>query len=181
MLQHHGPQHGKTWGRWVQCSSTSSPPLHRPHPHSLKCRAAVVGKAQCERESGFTAEAEKLLDEHLGGWEKESWGSGSFVGGHILEAVGWEGILQWSGQASPTPHTPHHFPLKSKCRGTSPGRSGSVAQCLSRQAVTALGCSPARLHGPLLAQAHPVWNGLTKVRQPTPSGQTGAPFLWAQP
>ena len=70
--------------------------------------------------------------------------------------------------------SPCHIPLKSKCRGTSPGRSGSVAQRLGRQAVTALGHGPARLAGPLLTSAHPVWPGLTGVRQPTPSGQAGA-------
>lgn len=84
--------------------------------------------------------------------------------------VGRAGILQWRGKASP----PCHIPLKSKCRGTSPGRSGSVAQRLGRQAVTALGRSPARLAWPLPTPAHPVWPRLTGVRQPTPSGQAGA-------
>lgn len=46
------------------------------------------------------------------------------------------------------PLYPHHISLKSKCRGTSPGRSGSVAQRLGRQAVTALGHSPACLAWP---------------------------------
>lgn len=54
--------------------------------------------------------------------------------------------------------SPCHIPLKSKCRGTSPGRSSNVAQRLGRQAVTALGHSPACLAWPL----------------PTPSG----PGLW---
>lgn len=27
MLQHHGPQHGNRWGRWVQCSSSTFPPF----------------------------------------------------------------------------------------------------------------------------------------------------------
>lgn len=70
--------------------------------------------------------------------------------------------------------SPCHFPLISKRRGTSPGRSGSVAQRLGRQAVTALGHRPARLAWPLPTPAHPVWPRLTGVRKPTPSGQAGA-------
>lgn len=78
----------------------------------------------------------------------------------------------YDGEGKPVP--PRHIPLKSKCRGTSPGRSGSVAQRLGRQAVTALGHSPARLAWPLPTPAHPVWPRLTGVRQPTPSGQARA-------
>ncbi|CAL8286632.1 unnamed protein product [Lota lota] len=73
------------------------------------------------------------------------------------------------GKAGP----PCHIPLKSKCRGTSPGRSGSMAQRLGRQAVTALGRGPARL-ALTHPSPHPVWPGLTGVSQPAPSGQAGA-------
>ena len=48
-----------------------------------------------------------------------------------------------------------------------------MAQCLGRQAVTALGRGPARL-APTRPSPHPVWPGLTGVSQPTPSGQAGA-------
>lgn len=163
----------------MQCSSTSPPsttstastPIHSNAGQQWWEKHSVRGSL------GSRLKLKSCWTSIWGAEKKESWGSRILVGGHILEAVGWEGILQWSGEASPTAHTPPHIPLKSKCRGTSPGRSGGVAQCLSRQAVTALGWSPARLHGPLLAQAHPVWTGLTGVRRPTPSGQSGALFL----
>lgn len=43
------------------CSVAAQPP-----PFPPKCEAAVVGMAQCEREPGFMAETEKLLEGHLG-------------------------------------------------------------------------------------------------------------------
>lgn len=43
------------------CSVAAQPP-----PSPPKCEAAVVGMAQCEREPGFMAETEKLLEGHLG-------------------------------------------------------------------------------------------------------------------
>lgn len=57
--------------------------------------------------------------------------------------------MERESQHPPPPPTRRHIPLKSKCRGTSPGRSSSVAQRLGRQAVTGPGRGPARLARPL--------------------------------
>lgn len=92
MLQHHGPQHGKTWGRWVQCSSTTSPLLLPNVRQQWWEWHSVRGS--------------------LGSWPKQKscwrgiWGLGEsgswklFEGG-FGEAVGGAGILQWRGKASP--------------------------------------------------------------------------------
>ena len=162
MLQHHGPQHGKTWGRWVQCSSTTS-------PFSTQMWGSSGGNGTVWEGAWVHGWNRKAVGGAFGGWERV--GAQSCLRREGFGEVGGAGILRWRGKAS---LPPCHIPLKSKCRGTSPGRSGSVAQRLGRQAVTALGQSPARLAWPLPTLAHPVWPRLTGVRQPTPSGQAGA-------
>lgn len=68
-----------------------------------------------------------------------------------------ERLLQRGSRSREGEPVPCHIPLKSKCRGTSPGRGGSVAQRLGRQAVTALGRGPARLAQLHPTPAHPIW------------------------
>ncbi|CAL8295555.1 unnamed protein product [Arctogadus glacialis] len=160
----------------------------QPAPHLLpECEAAVVGKAQCEWEPGLMAGSQELSEEEgpgdgaEGGGEpgpesclgEEGWASEKVLEGH--------GLCPRPGKASP----PCHIPLKSKCRGTSPGRSGSMAQRLGRQAVTALGRGPARpaptrpQPTPRLARAYgsqsadPQWTG----RGPTLQGPIPGPPL----
>lgn len=76
------------------CSVAAQPP-----PSSPKCEAAVVGMAQCEREPGFMAETEKLLEGHLGAGRE--WGLKAVWGGGGFGEVGGAGILQRRGKASP--------------------------------------------------------------------------------
>lgn len=108
--------------------------------------------AQCEREPGFMAETEKLLEGHLGA------GKGVGVGGgrKLLEWGLWRNCWWVRDPAMEREsQSPCHIPLKSKCRGTSPGRSSNVAQRLGRQAVTALGHSPTCLAWPLPTPSGP--------------------------
>lgn len=126
---------------------------------------------RCGREPGFTAETVKLLEGHFQAGRE--WG---------LKAVCWgwgcgalERWVQRGSRNSEGEPVPCHIPLKSKCRGTSPGRGGSVAQRLGRQAVTALGHGPARLAQLHPTPAHPhLAQAGARVRQATPSGQSRA-------
>lgn len=95
-----------------------------------------------------------------------------------LKAGSWgalESLVQRGSRNREAEPVPCHIPLKSKCRGTSAGRGGSVAQRLGRQAVTALGCGPARLAQLHPTPAHPIW-----PRQAQESGRL-PPVVSAEP
>lgn len=100
----------------------------------------------------------------------ESCEMGGWWGGGALERLVQRGSRSREGEPVPC-----HIPLKSKCRGTSPGRGGSVAQRLGRQAVTALGHGPAPLAQLHPTPAHPIW-----PRQAQESGRL-PPVVRAEP
>lgn len=92
MLQHHGPQHGKTWGRWVQCSSTTS-------PFSSQMWGSSGGNGTVWEGAWVHGWNRKAVGGAFGGWERV--GAESCLRGGFGEAVGGAGILQWRGKASP--------------------------------------------------------------------------------
>lgn len=113
MLQYYGPQHGKTWGRWVQ--------LNLP-PFLLY----NVSRQWWEWHSvrWFVAEAEKLLEEHLGGWERDWWYK------TVRGCGGGESLGSCKGEGEPPTH---HISLKEQGHepseewqcGPAPGQTGS--------------------------------------------------------
>lgn len=143
------------------CSVAAQPP-----PSPPKCEAAVVGMAQCEREPGFMAKTEKLLDGHL---RPERVGAESCLGrGGGFGEVGRAGILQWrGGSQSPLSHpfeiqVQGHEPREEWQCGPAPGQTGShhtgppsSSPCLA----------PSHPSPPRLAQAYgsqaadPQWSG----------------------
>lgn len=108
MLQHHGPQHGKTRGRWVQCSSTIHPP-----PHSQNVRKQWW-EWHSVREFNWKA-------------------VGGAFGGLGGRAGALEKLLVGKGSCAPHPSSSHpfeiqvqgHEPREEWQRGPAPEQTGS--------------------------------------------------------
>lgn len=135
------------------CSVAAQPP-----PSSPKCEAVVVGMAQCERESGFMAETEKLLEGHLGGWEGELGLKAGWKGGGRHWRSCWWGrdLAVERGSQSPPSHpfeiqVQGHEPREEWQRGPAPGQTGSHRTGLQS---SSLRLAPSRSGPPRLAQAY---------------------------
>lgn len=136
----------------------------QPPPSPPKCEAAVVGKAQCEREPGLRAETEKLLGKRLGvGMERGL----KVVGGGIGFGVEKE-------SQSPLSH-----PFENPVQGHEPREEWQCGPALGRQAVTALGHGPARLASPNPIHpipAHPLW---PRPQAASPQWTGWSPARWS--
>lgn len=166
MLQHHGPQHGKTWGRWVQCSSTTSPfptpnvRQQRWEWHSvrgslasgLKQKSCWRGHSQAWRERGL----------------KAVWGGGLF--GEVGEAGD-----PAMGEGKPVPlslpfdiQAQGHEPREEWQRGPAPGQTGSHR---TGPPSSSPRLAPSHPSPPRLAQAYgsqeadPQWSGRSPALQ----------------